>query len=277
MKLRSYAPGLSYSEVAPLRTTGRTMPLFCVDAGNFLHMATAMNGDQPVYGLRIVNMNMNLSVEKLATMHLEQICKIQKHGPYRFAGYSFGGLVVYEMASILANRGEEVSLLALMDTPQPALLRSLSPTELRHFHKTYFASRVAKYSRNLIRGRIDLVLSDAVKLLSKLTPIAFSMIQRLSRVLNFSMPNIICNDSTMLTSMWNSYTPNELKGRMVLFRAQDRGPEFDDDPSMGWQKLVTDGVDVHFVSADHETMMQMPHVLTLVDKLQPYLNSSQEC
>ena len=36
-------------------------------------------------------------------------------GPYRIGGYSFGGLVAYEMAQQLEAQGESVALLALFD------------------------------------------------------------------------------------------------------------------------------------------------------------------
>ena len=44
---------------------------------------------------------------------------MQPHGPYLIGGFSGGGLTAWEMARQLEVAGEEVALLALLDTPQP--------------------------------------------------------------------------------------------------------------------------------------------------------------
>src|SRR5262249_39581722 len=53
---------------------------------------------------------------EMAESYIKEIKRVQRHGPYHIGGYSFGGLVAYEMAQILHSRGEEVALLALFDT-----------------------------------------------------------------------------------------------------------------------------------------------------------------
>jgi amino acid adenylation domain-containing protein len=56
------------------------------------------------------------TVEAMATEYLTAIKARQPHGPYYLCGYSFGGLVAFEMARRLALSGEEVGLLGLFDT-----------------------------------------------------------------------------------------------------------------------------------------------------------------
>ena len=75
----------------------------------------------------------------------------------------------------------------------------------------------------------------------------------------------------MMTEMWNAYAPPRFDGPLVIFRAEDR-IEFHNEPSLGWHKSAQ-RVDVHFVPGDHVMMMRMPNVLTLVEKLVPYLAS----
>ena len=48
--------------------------------------------------------------------YLPAIRNIQPQGPYLLGGYSLGGLVAMEMAQALQAAGEEVGLLALLDT-----------------------------------------------------------------------------------------------------------------------------------------------------------------
>lgn len=44
------------------------------------------------------------------------IKEVQRHGPYYLAGQSFGGLVAYEIASILTEQREDVAFVAMIDT-----------------------------------------------------------------------------------------------------------------------------------------------------------------
>lgn len=53
---------------------------------------------------------------RLANACIKLMLKEQPHGPYFVAGYSFGGKVALEMATILQNMGEDVALLAMIDT-----------------------------------------------------------------------------------------------------------------------------------------------------------------
>ena len=59
----------------------------------------------------------------------------------------------------------------------------------------------------------------------------------------------------------------------MFFRVQDHGPEYDRDPSMGWQAYVTGGVQVHIVPGTHLNIMKMPNVRFVAEKLAPYLDN----
>jgi thioesterase domain-containing protein len=235
-------------------------------------MAAAMPLDHSIYGLRWVHLDgahVPLSVEQLAAGHLRQIRNVQERGPYQLIGYSFGGLVACEMGTLLVNSGEEVAVLALVDTLHPFFHRNLSAAELTRFRKAYLADRIKKYTRNLIQGRFDNIGSSVWRYMSnKVKPIAGKAARPL--------PNI---DRSLITSqMWHSYTPKEFKGRLVLFRVEkaiDGGAEFDDDPSLGWHKYATKGVDIQFVAGGHGTVMQMPSVVDLINKLVPYLGDTE--
>lgn len=55
------------------------------------------------------------SIEDMAVLYLDSLRELQPHGPYCLIGYSFGGLVTLEMAQRLAEKGENIALLALVD------------------------------------------------------------------------------------------------------------------------------------------------------------------
>ena len=265
----------SYAELVPLRTSHDEARLLCVGGGwlggdkNFHDMAAAMKTNQSVYQFRAVNLDdACLSVEQLAAVYLKQLCAAQEHGPYRLLGYSFGGLVVYEMAVTLLDRGEEIGLLALIDTPNPMFVSSGG---FSRFRKTYLVNRVQKYAKNLIQGRIDYFASDVSQfIVARVKPITWKITHTVQQALG--RPPSSVNRHLVMNKMWNSYAPKKFGGRLVLFRAEDRR-EFDSDRSWGWHKSAQ-RVDVHFVPGDHVTMMRMPNVLNLVEKLPLYLTTS---
>jgi thioesterase domain-containing protein len=52
----------------------------------------------------------------MAAEYLREVKARQPHGPYHFCGYSFGGLVAFEMARQLSESGDEIGLVGLFDT-----------------------------------------------------------------------------------------------------------------------------------------------------------------
>jgi myxalamid-type polyketide synthase MxaB len=50
---------------------------------------------------------------------------VQPEGPFLLAGWSAGGVYAYEMARQLRRQGDEVALLALLDTPLPSIYENV--------------------------------------------------------------------------------------------------------------------------------------------------------
>ena len=55
-------------------------------------------------------------VRELATHYVQLISKEQRHGPYFLGGYSYGGLLAYEIASLLTEQKQRVEFVAMIDT-----------------------------------------------------------------------------------------------------------------------------------------------------------------
>jgi thioesterase domain-containing protein len=80
------------------------------------------------------------------------------------------------------------------------------------------------------------------------------------------------NDPVFLNAI-RSYVPKPYAKSVVLFRVQDRGPEYDRDLSMGWDACVEGGVEVHIIPGGHVDMMRMPSVGVVAGKLAAYLDN----
>ncbi|MEU6774135.1 beta-ketoacyl synthase N-terminal-like domain-containing protein [Streptomyces sp. NPDC046759] len=122
---------------APLLTlragTGRR-PLFCVHpsigtAWCYTALLPRLGADQPVYGLQGDGLDGRLpaaaDARRMVAGYLDRVRSVQPEGPYRLLGGSYGGMVVHAMATELRRAGQEVELLAMMDSPLPGQLAAL--------------------------------------------------------------------------------------------------------------------------------------------------------
>jgi len=278
-----FSPGAASdrSHVVPLRATGAGSPLFCFpgSSGNadlFQEMVSALPVGQPVYAIDmgwLGGTSQDLTVEQLAGFYLDAIRNIQRKGPYYFCGYSLGGLVAYEIAVRLIDEGDEANLVSLLDAPNPTLMSNLSKTDSAQFHKTYLIGRVRKYYLRLVRGDIKSFTRNALSFIVwRLRVLFIPMIRFGFRIAKKPLPrNFGINDVRFLDT-WRSYIPKSYAKDLVFFRAQDRGPEYDRYPTMGWDAYARGGVQVHIVPGGHLDMMKTPSVHFIAEKMAAYLD-----
>jgi thioesterase domain-containing protein len=239
-------------------------------------MIAALPEGQPVYAIDmewLCDAKQDYTIEQLAEFCLDVIRRIQKTGPYYFCGYSFGGVVAYEMAMRLLSEGDSASLVALLDTTNPALISNLSGSDSLQFRKTYLIDRLKKYAHHLLRGEVQAFMGRGLAFVTAragrffMPPIKVGF-----RIMNRSLPETLRSNDPGFLKAWNSYVPKRYPKSLICFRVEDRGPEHDQDPSMGWDACVTGGVQVHVVPGGHVDMMRMPSVRTVADKLAAYLD-----
>jgi thioesterase domain-containing protein len=262
------------SQLIPMREGSGDLPLFCLGDLNFASLVPALDVDQAIYGLRILGIDAagsEATVADLARLHLEQIRRVQPRGPYRLLGYSFGGLLAYDIARQLIEAGEPIALLALFDTPNPLFREGLSAAERTAAKQKYLEDRKRKYWQNLRSGRWDRLALDLVRLANKaLHPVVLRFAKLLGRRAAPLPPE------ARIKALWHSYVPRPLDVRLVLFRAEGRDAEFGEDESMGWRRCVTRGVEVHFAGGIHEEMMQSPYAARLATQVMPYLTQTPQ-
>ena len=83
-------------------------PLFLHGAS--FELSRYLGDDQPCYGIRPHGQDGRKApdtVEDMAADYLKQIRGVQPQGPYLIGGFSFGGLVAYEMAQQLRQSGRK--------------------------------------------------------------------------------------------------------------------------------------------------------------------------
>ena len=122
----------SWKSLVPIKPDGKKPPLYIVHGSGltvliFHALAMGLDPDQPVFGLQARGLNGTDepfdNMEEIAAYYVNEILEQNPQGPYSLAGYSFGGIVAFEMAKQLKARGSEVNMLAIFDNADNSSFR----------------------------------------------------------------------------------------------------------------------------------------------------------
>jgi thioesterase domain-containing protein len=259
------------------RGTANTPPLFCIYGILLYHeLARHLGPEQTVYGLYLQeevdfllaadqqNTKPVISFQQIADRYLQKIRTIQPNGPYFLAGESFGGLVAYEMAQQLHAQGEQVALLALLDTQTPD-----SSLKLPWYHRAFLhlLDVLHKVPTAVVAPRRQRG-GEAHKRLGPVIPVGPSQLAtQADRQLQFRR------------QAFRHYTLSPYPGKTTLFRAMETVSKFEAiavNPTLGWGKLAVGGLLIHEVPGDHLGILQKPNVSVLASKLKLCIQEVQE-
>ncbi len=116
------------SPLVAIDPDGSLPPLFLVHpaAGTvdcYLALARHLDPEQPLYAFQAAGVDGRGEpcdrVETLASRYVEALRQRRPRGPYHLGGWSLGAVVAFEMARRLHASGEEIALLALLDSHPP--------------------------------------------------------------------------------------------------------------------------------------------------------------
>lgn len=208
----------------------------------------------------------------MARVYLSALQAVQPEGPYQLGGWSFGGLVAYEMARQLTAQGHEVALLALLDSwaPTPEPLPTIDDTAL-------LAGFVNDLSRTFGTG--ETITAEALAPIAPEQRLAYALEQ--TQLATRLPPDIGVREIDQYLAVFKaslramqSYRPQPYAGRVTLFRAGDR-PVDEAGPTLGWEGLPAGGVELRVVPGDHYTFVRQPHVATLAEQLGACLDEAR--
>ncbi|MEC3976430.1 polyketide synthase [Amycolatopsis sp. H20-H5] len=264
--------------VRSLRESGDGTPLFFFHPGGgdtavFRQLVDLLPEDIPAYGFDRVNGTG--TVEQRVQRYLPELRRIQPSGPYRLAGWSFGGFLAFEVARQLDLAGERVELLGLVDPilplplPQETGLSEVDLLEHRfqrfgEFLETSYGRSVelpyAELARLDDEGQADLLVA---------TILAAGLVdERVSgAILEHQRSSFL--DARLL----ERYRPQEYSGPAVFYSAAQqvpgglRDPRFDrTDPARGWDAVCRD-LEVVTVSGHHLSVLDPPNVEVIASHL----------
>jgi thioesterase domain-containing protein/acyl carrier protein len=276
-----------WSAIVPIQPRGSRPPLFCVHgaAGNvllFSDLACELGSDQPFYGLQCPGLDgkqpLINRVEDLAAHYVEEIRKVQIEGPYYLGGYSFGGIVAFEMAQQLQQQGQTVAIVAMLDSASPKLIartRNMTVDEKSHFLFQDFLSLSLKEKLMFPQKYISRKIQRYQKQLNGMLPKFYRAIGRPIPV--EILPSHV-EKIYKLSSM--NYVPKVYSGKVTLFRAATQPVKYQDEALLGWDGVAAGGIEVIEVSGRHahihnDSMLKKPQVQILAVKLKDALEKAQ--
>lgn len=252
--IRQLARALDAQDAQPgrwrgINVHGTRRPLFWIHGwAELLSMRAYFDADQPVFQIQdplARRWQVKPPLELSAGRYVEHVRRIQRAGPYQLIGYSFGGVIAYEMARQLLASGERVDFLGLLDTPAPGYVFPL-------------AARIRMQAANAAQLRRMLAESRTRSWLSR------------GRYITHTVPAITRHRwfrwlLRRLPHDWRVPTPpgslarvhyesKSYPGHIVLFWATEGWARLNRTPDLGWARLADGGLSVRAVPGSHRTM-----------------------
>ena len=246
-----------WSSLVPIQPVGSQPPFFCIHGvgGNvvgFYELGRHMAPDYPFYGLQSQGLDgqhpCHSRIEEMATHYLNEMRTVHPRGPYFFGGFSFGGLVAYEMAQQLRAAGEEVGLVVLFDT-YPGNLEPvatsfvkllLQPTRQHLFHD------LPKAARKRIRRTF----------------------------LSMRIPRLLKHVRSSNKTAADNYVLKPYEGKATLIRATEISLRSVDDPHAAWSHLVG-RLEIRDIVSDHYGILVEPQVRQLAETLKDCIDQAR--
>lgn len=264
-----------FQPVLTLRKQGTRPPLFCLysyegDVDIYFNLAEALGEDQPVFGIRSPGLE-NLSrlppsMELAAAEIVGCIQKIQPQGDLALVGYSWAGLLAFEVARQMAEREGISCFTALVGTDAP-----MGPTNFA-FRLAHFARTFPRWLWNLISDR-----ENRWQRLSRWQNMAGRTRQNLADS-HLPMKNWVSTPiARHLVALMEEYQPLPKGGLEVdLFRERNSynsrpHPLFawqtSNLPDGGWNRWTRKPARIHWLEGDHSTILKPPAVSGLAQSI----------
>jgi thioesterase domain-containing protein len=251
--------------------------MFCIHGGDggvlfYRNLMGQLSRKFPLHAIESLELSSSdaiepTSVKETAEAYVQHVLARHPNGPFRLAGYSFGGLVAHEMAHILESMGHRVDFVGLFDTHSPtAESRAyILPERLASFWRQHqeipLPSRLIKLGARFIAGiqtnrqvRSGILRSEA----NGPAP-AHSDLRRIQ----------------VRESNWKAmkaYSPETISARLTLFKAIIGSDKFEWPTDYGWSSLTRSGLDIVPVPGQHLTLFEPENITALAKALETSLD-----
>ncbi|MBC8127321.1 MAG: amino acid adenylation domain-containing protein [Gloeobacteraceae cyanobacterium ES-bin-144] len=257
--------------IVPIRAKGHKHPLFCIHGGDggvifYRDVANHLRNDRPLLAMECPALGADeevkvISVEATAESYINVLRDHQPTGPYYLAGYSYGGLLAYEMARQLRQAGEDVAFVGLFDTVNPAI--PIREYTLLERAEVYWTSQQGQHwfdRLSLVFGRICEGLQTHFRVKSEI---------RAARNASTTAPHSEIRMLQVREAHWVSmtlYQPQPLDCHITIFKTVSADDKFEIPRDYGWTALVK-SLEIVEVPGQHLTMFAPRYASNLAKEI----------
>lgn len=322
--MRHHGENHTLSPLVSIKPQGTRPPFFCIHpaGGNVLcyrNLARYIDPEQPFYALQPTNLEGEGDpyppVREMAAQYIEAMRTVQPHGPYYVGGWSFGGVVAFEIAHQLRRAGHKIGLLLLMDT--------VAPMPFTYFDDPVMIANVIRELGYPHGKQIVISLRTLRKLpAEEQLKLGFAVMKENGLVtddMGIQWLKRLAEAYRCSVDITEAYHPELYPEEVTLFRATDLanadikylqevfnmppippvvmrvmmavmkpiakwlvhlGKSNDNlnwlaDETLGWHKFTTQPVKIQKVKGDHLTLVAEPNVKILANALDAHLQKAQ--
>jgi thioesterase domain-containing protein len=201
--------------------------------------------------------------------------------PYILAGYSFGGMLAYELARQLHETGRRIADVLIIDTgPEPNYAGGI----LDRVKKAYLVAQ------NLPRWTCHKAFKTRSRELHE--ELWWKLNQVFRRIRSRSQADSASTQKILMEDIWNvsrltpaerhvsqdrldaffRYSPEAYPGQITVFRAAARPLFHSLEPDLGWNKLGGGRVVVEHIPGDHMRILRPPYSQILAARITEVLD-----
>jgi acyl transferase domain-containing protein len=203
--------------------------------------------DRPVHAFRAVGLEVGEkpyeSIIEMASRYVDELLNVQPNGPHIIGGHSSGGVIAYEMAYQLIERGIDKPLVVMIDT-----VTSEQSHELKN-------------------------VSDVEKLVGTLLDIAPESTAALRTAI---AENPLIRGVVMQTNLALArYSPKPCAADIVYFLAAERDKVLDPRAGEWWAKYCEGEMALHTVPGNHFSVMEEAQVVRIAELLSAHWDHTE--
>ncbi len=280
---RDVAPA-GWSPLVAVQPKGTRTPFFCMHGagGNVLiyrELSKLLGDDQPFYGLQSQGLDGEAPplnrIEDMAALYVKEIRRAQPNGPYLLGGYCLGGTIAYEVAQQLRAQGQDVALLALLDTTDWSKIPAVNFWNDSYMAWQRFYFHAANFFKLDSQGRSEF-LEEKMQALRNRIPVWKGIVQaRFNKT-----PNSAVSQEIVLGKIWKAndkacfaYSPKPYAGRITNFRPIKQYSLFD-QPGAKWDTLAQGGHQIVMLPVYPAGMLNEPFVRLLAAELSKAIDAA---
>ncbi len=276
IRARQIGPNSSASTLVALQPEGMLPPLYLLPlhmhgALHYRHLTAQMDGSRPIFAFEAFDLRERegemIAVDSLAQEYVDQLLRHQPQGPYYLCGISVAGLLAFEMARILKQRGIHDVEVILLDTYGPSHPQKAGISGQAAFRHMVSPANAVDWSLAML-GKARTALKKRTKAGADMPPKNHEA--DLGRALAFLDDDFV---NTRLGEIIHAYLSQErsFDGHLHLIRAKLEAWDNRYDPTLGWQRFVRGNIHVRHVRGDHLGILRRLYVKATAEQVSAIL------